>query len=124
MEVKHRINIYIKSQGAEAVPPLGTVIGNLGVNTVNFCKEFNAFTADLPNYFLLTVEILIYANRSFTFTVKEPALGSIIGLLSNNNEKISVKSIIELALWKFPKRPLEESLPIILGKIKAANIPI
>ena len=98
MEVKHRINIYIKSQGAEATPPLGTVIGNLGVNTVNFCKEFNSFTSDLPNYFTLSVEILIYANRSFTFTVKEPALGSIISLLSNNNEKITIRSIIELAL--------------------------
>jgi len=26
---------------ADAVPPLGTVLGNLGINAVKFCKDFN-----------------------------------------------------------------------------------
>lgn len=135
MEVKHRIFIYLRSQGAEATPPLGTVIGNLGVNTVNFCKEFNAFTSDLPKYFTLSVEILIYSNRTFSFSVKEPPLGSIINLLIQqkvvikkgkeiSENVISLKSLIEVALWKFPTLSLKESIPIILGKIKASNIKI
>lgn len=135
MEIKHRLTIYIRSQGAEATPPLGTVIGNFGVSTVNFCKEFNAYTAELPNYYILEVEILIYTNRSFKFFTKQPPLGSLIGLLIKQKMKkkgvkekiengILLKSVIELALWKFPNKSLKESLPIILGKIKAANLKI
>lgn len=135
MEVKHRLTIYIKSQGAEATPPLGTVIGNFGVSTVNFCKEFNTYTIDLPNFYILEVEILIFNNRTFKFSTKQPPLGSLINLLikqrikkKGDKEKIVngilLKSVIELALWKFPKKPLEQSLPILLGKIKAANLKV
>ncbi len=109
MEVKNKILIYIRSQSAEATPPLGTVIGNFGVSTVNFCKEFNAFTIDLPNYYILAVEILIYTNRTFTFSIKETPLGPLISLLINSKtivkdgkeiieNGISLKNIIELAL--------------------------
>jgi large subunit ribosomal protein L11 len=109
MEIKHRITIYIKSQGAEATPPLGTVIGNFGVSTVNFCKEFNNYTIDLPNHYILEVDILIYTNRTFSFSVKQPPLGPLITLLIKQKLKkkkgkeklengILLKSVIELAL--------------------------
>ena len=41
-----KVSIYLRAQMAESGPPLGTVLGNLGVNTVKFCKEFNDFTKD------------------------------------------------------------------------------
>jgi ribosomal protein L11 len=49
MEAKYIINIIIRSKSAESGPPLGTVLGNLGVNTVKFVKEFNDFTNDYLN---------------------------------------------------------------------------
>jgi len=52
-EYKIILNIYIRSNSAEAVPPLGTTLGNIGVNALKFCKEFNEFTKDLPNYFFI-----------------------------------------------------------------------
>ena len=111
---------------AESGPPLGTILGNLGINTVKFCKEFNDFTKELPTYFLLKVKIKILEDKSFNFNVALPSTGSIIGLLKfertvEHSGKqtiqhcISLKSIVQIALLKFPKLSLDVSVPIICG---------
>src|SRR3954464_11365947 len=82
--------IYIKAGQAESGPPLGTILGNIGVQTVKFCKEFNEFTKELPSYFLLKVKIIIEENKSFTFSVEMPSVGFIISLLKKE-EKIKKK---------------------------------
>jgi len=84
------LTIYIRAGQAESGPPLGTVLGNIGVQTAKFCKEFNDFTKELPSYFLLKVRIIISENKSFSFTVKEPSVGYIISLLKKE-EKIKKK---------------------------------
>lgn len=48
-EVKQVITIMIRAKSAESGPPLGTVLGNIGVNAIKFAKEFNDFTENLPN---------------------------------------------------------------------------
>jgi len=65
----YKLTLYIRSNSAESGPPLGTTLGNIGVNTLKFCKEFNEFTQDLPNYFLLKVVITISENKSFIFKI-------------------------------------------------------
>jgi ribosomal protein L11 len=150
MDVKHRLQLYIQSQGADAAPPLGTVLGNLGVNTVNFCKDFNSFTADLPPYFTLAVEVTVLGNRSYKFSVNPRLpLGPIIHLLSKEIEgdrrpetenlpigrgrrgaaaiiyrSMPLKQVILLALWQYPSLDLRRSLPLILGTLKSARIRI
>jgi ribosomal protein L11 len=39
MTVRNIINIYIRAGNAEAGPPLGTVLGNLGINSLNSVKN-------------------------------------------------------------------------------------
>lgn len=82
--------LYIKAGQAESGPPLGTILGNIGVQTVKFCKEFNEFTKDLPTYFLSRVKIIITENKSFSFSVEQPSIGFIISLLKKE-EKIKKK---------------------------------
>src|SRR5215472_16793890 len=107
MEAKHILHLYVQSQKAEAIPPLGTVLGNLGVNVSNFCKDFNNYTSELPSYYILGVKIFIYGNRTYKFFIKEPSLGSIVNLLAfyreykKQNTTISyrvirLKDIVEL----------------------------
>jgi ribosomal protein L11 len=127
MQIRHIIYLYIYSQGADATPPLGTVLGNLGINSTNFCKEFNSFTADLPSYIKLTVKIIILSNRTYKFEVFSPSLGSLISRLGGKTVEqqcISLKSIVQLALFKFPKYPLKVSLPVLFGMIKSCNLII
>lgn len=136
--MKDNINLtlYIKAGQAESGPPLGTILGNIGVQTIKFCKEFNEFTKDLPIYFILKVKILIMENKTFTFNVEMPSIGFIISLLKKE-EKIKKKDgtdsfiyyiffedLIKLAKFKFPEFKLERSINIIKGNLYSSNIQI
>lgn len=130
---------FLKSKGAEAIPPLGTILGNLGLNTVKFCEEFNIITKDLPLYYILVTLISIYDNKTYTFDIKFPTTGYISNLLkfpykykikifNKSIEKIiyciNLKDLIQLALLKFPNIVLYKSIKILLGTIKSMNINI
>lgn len=137
INAKYILNMKIFANNAEAGPPLGTVLGNLGVNTSKFCKEFNDFTKTLPTYFQLIVRISIFENRSFSFLVFLPSTGFLISLLKFNKlllrrkgnflEKktyncIKLYDAIQLAFLKFPLLPLKQSFPIIYGSIKSSGL--
>lgn len=128
--------LYIKAGQAETGPPLGTILGNIGVQTVKFCKEFNDYTKDLPYYFLLKVKVIITENKSYTFNIEQPSVGSIIMLLKKE-EKIKKKDgseeiinyiffedLVKLAKFKFPNLNLERSVNIIKGSLYSSKIKI
>lgn len=81
MDIKFKIITYIRANNAESGPPLGTTLGNIGINAIKFCKEFNEYTQDLPNYFLLKVQINIFENKSYTFIISLPSIGYFISIL-------------------------------------------
>ena len=58
---KNRIkfSMFLRAKNVDSGPPLSTILGNYGVNTIAFCKEFNEFTKELPNYFLLEIKLRI-----------------------------------------------------------------
>lgn len=135
LSVKNIIFLFIRSQTAESGPPLGTVLGNLGINATKFCKDFNDFTKDLPSYFLLKVKIIILEDRSFNFFIFLPTTGFILSflkiqqtlLISNKKIKkniVFLKDLVQLAKFKFPELPLFNSVPIILGSVNSCSILI
>lgn len=130
-----KIHIFIRSQQAEAGPPLGTVLGNLGLNATKFCKDFNDFTKELPAYFYLQVEISILEDKSFVIKAKLPSIGFILSLLKQ--ERVVKKGtketieyfvrrsdVVELAMLKLPQEQLERAVPIVCGTILAADLKI
>ena len=128
--------ITIKSQGANPAPPLGTVLGNIGVNTSNFCSEFNDYTKTLPTYFMLRTTINIFDNRSYQFSIKLPSIGHILNLLKferiikvkiydriNDKSIICVKlyQIIQLIQFKFGYINYDNVL-MIKGQLNSMNL--
>ncbi|MDE0945993.1 MAG: 50S ribosomal protein L11, partial [Sphingobium sp.] len=71
-----KITGYIKLQvpagDAKPAPPIGPALGQRGVNIMEFCKAFNAQTANVDKGTPLPTIITVYADRSFTFTMKQP----------------------------------------------------
>ena len=70
-----KIDGYIKLQipagGATPAPPVGPALGQKSVNIMDFCKQFNARTADQSGM-VIPVVITVYADRSFSFVCKTP----------------------------------------------------
>ena len=66
-----KITGYIKLQvpagKANPAPPIGPALGQHGVNIMEFCKAFNAKTAQMDPDLKIPVVITVYADRSFTF---------------------------------------------------------
>jgi ribosomal protein L11 len=126
-----KVTLFIFAQGAEPVPPLGTILGNLGINSTKFCKEFNEFTQDLPNYFKLPVTIFIEKNKNFSFKIKEPQLGYILSLLKQEVEDentyyeyVNLSDLLKLAKFKFPLLDIKKAFLIIKGIVNSMDLLI
>src|SRR3982751_1000793 len=72
---KRRVTAIVKIQlpagKATPAPPVGTALGPHGVQTMEFCKQYNAATEAQAGT-VIPVEITIYEDRSFTFVLKTP----------------------------------------------------
>ena len=64
------IKLQVKAGEANPSPPVGPALGQRGVNIMEFCKAFNAKTADVEKGLPLPVVITVYSDRSFTFITK------------------------------------------------------
>ena len=71
-----KITGYVKLQvpagAANPSPPIGPALGQRGLNIMEFCKSFNAKTAQMEKGTPIPVIITAYQDRSFTFEMKQP----------------------------------------------------
>ena len=71
-----KITGYVKLQvpagAANPSPPIGPALGQRGLNIMEFCKAFNARTAQIEKGTPIPVIITAYQDRSFTFEMKQP----------------------------------------------------
>ncbi len=65
------VKIQLPAGAATPAPPVGTALGPHGVQTMEFCKQYNAATEQMRGT-IIPVEITIYEDRSFTFILKTP----------------------------------------------------
>jgi len=70
-KVQGIIKLQIPAGQANPAPPIGPALGANGVNIMEFCKAYNAATQDKAGM-IIPVEITVYQDRSFTFTLKSP----------------------------------------------------
>ncbi|MDO9567260.1 MAG: 50S ribosomal protein L11 [Candidatus Desulfaltia sp.] len=66
-----QIKLQVKAGQANPSPPIGPALGQHGVNIMDFCKAFNARTAN-DEGMITPVVITVYKDRTFTFVTKTP----------------------------------------------------
>jgi large subunit ribosomal protein L11 len=71
-----KIKLELTAGKAVPAPPVGPALGQHGVNIIQFCKEYNAQTADKDG--IIPVEITVYEDRSFSFILKTPPTARLI----------------------------------------------
>jgi len=72
-----QVKLQIPAGKAQPSPPVGPALGSRGVNIMEFCKAFNERTKELVGW-RLPVLITVYADKSFTFVVKQPSMTELI----------------------------------------------
>ena len=63
------VKIQLPAGAATPAPPVGTALGPHGIQTMEFCKQYNAATDSMKGT-VVPVEITIYEDRTFTFVLK------------------------------------------------------
>ncbi len=131
------IKLQIPAGNATPAPPVGPALGQKGVNIMDFCKQFNAKTADQPGM-IIPVVITVYADRSFTFVTKTPPAAVLLKKAANlqsasgepNKKKVATVSIEqarEIAKLKMPDlnaADLDSATEMIKGTARSMGIII
>jgi large subunit ribosomal protein L11 len=106
------VKIQLPAGGATPAPPVGTALGPHGVQTMEFCRQYNAATENQRGQ-IVPVQITIFEDRSFVFELKTPptpvlireAAGVEKGAASTGREQagtITPAQVEEIAKVKLP----------------------
>lgn len=136
-QVKARLKLQIPGGAATPAPPVGSALGPQGVSTMEFCKQFNAATANRKGE-TVPVEITVYTDRSFSFITKTPPVTELIlkrAKISKGAHKpgtetageISRSAISEIAQIKFPDLnaySMEAACKVIEGSARSMGLRV
>ena len=71
------VKLQIKAGQATPAPPVGTALGQHGVNIMEFCRQYNEATQAQMGQ-VIPVELTIYEDRTFSFITKQPPAAELI----------------------------------------------
>jgi large subunit ribosomal protein L11 len=71
------VKLEIKAGQATPAPPVGTALGQHGVNIMEFCRQYNEATQAQMGQ-VIPAEITIYEDRTFSFITKQPPAAELL----------------------------------------------
>lgn len=136
-EVTNYIKLQIPAGQANPAPPVGPVLGQNGLNIMDFCKQFNAQTQKQAGE-IIPVVISVYKDRSFTFVCKTPPVSFLLKKAANiksgsgvpNRDKVAKLSkdkVLEIVRQKMPDlncNDEEAGFKIVAGTARSMGIEI
>merc|ERR1712010_246074 len=78
------IRLHVKAGQAKPSPPVGPALGQHGVNIMEFCKDFNAKTANIRDDVTVPVSIRVFSDRSFDYETKTPPVSNLLKELAGS----------------------------------------
>ncbi|HDS08801.1 MAG TPA: 50S ribosomal protein L11 [Firmicutes bacterium] len=131
------VKLHIQAGKATPSPPVGPVLGQHGVNIMDFCNKFNASTKDQPGM-IIPVVINIYKDKSFDFVTKTPPASILLkkaaGIVKASGEpnknkigKVTKEQVMEIAKQKLEDlnaNDVEGAYRIIAGTARSMGLEI
>lgn len=131
------VKLEIEAGKATPAPPIGPALAQYGINLMQFCKEYNARTANRIGD-IIPAEITIYSDQSFKFVLKTPPTASLIrkalGIEKGSAEpnrtkvgKLTRSQIREIAAIKMPDLnayDLEAAIKQVEGTARSMGVTI
>ncbi len=129
--------MQIPAGKATPAAPVGPALGQLGLNIMAFCKEYNERTANQIGL-IVPVEITVYEDRSFTFVTKTPPASDLIKRALDIEKgsstagpvkvgKLSREKLLEIARLKkkdLNAADMEGAMRIIEGTARSMGVEV
>lgn len=131
------VKLQIPAGKANPSPPVGPALGQKGVNIMEFCKQFNARTADKDGL-IIPVVITVYSDKSFTFITKTPPAAVLLkkaakvekGSAESNRTKVGkvtkaqVEEIAKLKMPDLNANDIAEAASMVSGTARSMGITV
>ena len=131
------VKLQIRAGQATPAPPVGTALGQHGVNIMEFCRQYNEQTQQQAGQ-VIPVELTIYEDRSFSFITKQPPAAELIkqaaglekGSGEPNREKVGrlssdqVRRIAEQKMADLNANDVDAAMKIIEGTARQMGIAV
>jgi large subunit ribosomal protein L11 len=131
------VKLQIRAGQATPAPPVGTALGQHGVNIMDFCRQYNEATQAQAGQ-VIPVEMTIYEDRSFSFVTKQPPAAELIrqaagiekGSGEPNREKVArlsssqVRQIAETKMKDLNANDIDAAMKIIEGTARSMGVEV
>lgn len=131
------VKLMVPAGKATPAPPVGSVLGQAGVNIGEFVKQFNARTAGQGD-FIVPVVVTVYTDKSFTFELKTPPASDLLrkaakiekGSGEPNKTKVAklslseIRKIAEIKMKDLNAKDIDGAMKIIIGTAKSMGIEV
>jgi large subunit ribosomal protein L11 len=131
------VKLQIRAGQATPAPPVGTALGQHGVNIMEFCRQYNEQTQQFAGQ-VIPVEMTIYEDRSFTFVTKQSPAAELIkqaagiekGSGEPNREKVAtltreqLRRIAERKMADLNANDVEAAMKIIAGTARSMGVEV
>jgi len=132
-----QIKLQVMAGKANPSPPIGPALGQHGVNIMDFCKAFNARTANEEGM-IIPVVLTVFQDKSFSFITKTPPASILLkkaaGIAKGSGEPKAVKvgkvtkdQVAEIATLKkadLNANDLENACRIIEGTARSMGLEV
>ena len=137
-KIEGYLKLQVPAGNASPSPPIGPALGQRGLNIMEFCKAFNAKTQEMEKNAPVPVVITIFADKSFTFTMKHPPVSFFLkkaaGLDKASGEpgrevagKVSrdqVREIAESKMEDLNTNEVEAAMKIVEGSARSMGLEV
>ena len=131
------VKLQIKAGAATPAPPVGTALGQHGVNIMDFCRQYNEATQQFAGQ-IIPVELTIYEDRSFSFVTKQPPAAELIKAAAGiekgsdipNRNKVGrlsqdqVRKIAEQKMDDLNANDIDHGMRIIAGTARSMGVEV
>ena len=131
------VKLQIRAGQATPAPPVGTALGQHGVNIMEFCRQYNEQTQQFAGQ-VIPVVITVYEDRSFTFVTKQSPAAELIkqavgiekGSGEPNREKVArlttgqLRQIAERKMADLNANDVEAAMKIIAGTARSMGVEV
>ena len=136
-KVINTLKLNLRGGSANPAPPVGPILGQAGVNIMDFCNKYNDMTKEKRGE-MLPALVTVYEDRSFDIEIKLPPVSAMIMKVLNlkkgsgepNKNKmgeLTMDQVTEIAQEKLPDLntiSVESAKQMVIGTARSMGVDV